>query len=511
MPHHLMKLPDQTGLLSLDSQLLENMDESKFVVSTLDENQRFKHAIIGNRQIASHNESKPSNVFEYSQSPMTLPTREALVVAKNPRANVKSQFEKLGQAQHLGQASDLSYHTHGPPKSQNQQVLSLPDNASRYKNAELSQRSKQSEAISSANLKAQEGAGTAAELEDKFRRHRFDSSTLILMLFVFLSIVQIVEQIMMRFSCSKFSAASQATLSTPEWLANVDSRSFNFYDSSIQCDSDPLSLYTTSQFYFSAAFVVAWIAIVPLPVLTRAGRELIIEYFGILSKVALLVIVKFVVHLSQFYAWVSGAFVITFQLVIFLALRNNQTLEEGQKLLKLYELNRLDMCLHLVLCSTAYIGLCQALLEKDLNENIMHLLFTIMLVLNVLYLVLWLYKVSRLSLKHLQRSSQYAHIYLFLTCSCFKSHPPSPQKTQEEMEKKQELDQAKEEELRKIDMMIQHLGEVQRQIIKENKEALDNESATSKLKQQHQRLMDEMASINIMSSKSHISDEEASV
>ena len=89
------------------------------------------------------------------------------------------------------------------------------------------------------------------------------------------------------------------------------------------------------------------------------------------TKFALLVIIKYVLQFSEFYAMVIGSFIIVLQFIIFLIFRQGQVVGESQKLLKLNELNWIDFWMYITLILTAFVGLCLSLLKSDMNDNML--------------------------------------------------------------------------------------------------------------------------------------------
>jgi hypothetical protein len=138
----------------------------------------------------------------------------------------------------------------------------------------------------------------------------------------------------------------------------------------MECDSN-LGSFGSYEIYLSLIFLVVWLLVVPQFVLFRAGREYIIDYVGMTTKFALLVIIKYVLQFSEFYAMVIGSFIIVLQFIIFLIFRQGQVVGESQKLLKLNELNWIDFWMYVTLILTAFIGLCLSLLKEDMNDNML--------------------------------------------------------------------------------------------------------------------------------------------
>ena len=103
---------------------------------------------------------------------------------------------------------------------------------------------------------------------------------------------------------------NQAAIVNPEWSLVIEKFAFNSFDSSMSCEAG--KVIEQVDFLAALVFLIIWLLIAPQFVLIRAGREFIIDFIGMLSKVALLFIIKYVVQYSEFYALVCGAFVIVF-------------------------------------------------------------------------------------------------------------------------------------------------------------------------------------------------------
>lgn len=138
--------------------------------------------------------------------------------------------------------------------------------------------------------------------------------------------------------------------------------------------------------------------------------------------------------------------------------RSGQVSAESQKVVKLQELNTIDFSMYLTLCLTGYASL--AFIIFDLDANIEKMLYLVILVINILYLCFWLFKVAKYGFKHLKSTPALAHIYLCLTCDFFGEQPTTRQEKGKEMQDLNELEEIRTKDLEKIDVLIEHLQDV---------------------------------------------------
>jgi hypothetical protein len=142
------------------------------------------------------------------------------------------------------------------------------------------------------------------------QRYKFSRCALGLIIFAFIALIQIIEQMLISFSCSQLTVVNnEAKTIKPELALAVEAHSFNLFDSSMNCDSINGN-FASWEIYASIGFMLLWLLVVPQFVLFRAGREYIIDYIGITTKFLLLVVIKYVLHVSEFYAMVCGSFVV---------------------------------------------------------------------------------------------------------------------------------------------------------------------------------------------------------
>jgi len=138
--------------------------------------------------------------------------------------------------------------------------------------------------------------------------------------------------------------------------------------------------------------------------------------------------------------------------------RSGQVSAESQKVVKLQELNTIDFSMYLTLCLTGYISL--VFIIFDLDVKIEKMLYLVILVINVLYLFFWLFKVAKYGFKHLKATPKLAHVYICLTCDYFGEQPKTRQEKGKEMQELNEIEEIRNQDLEKIDILIEHLQEV---------------------------------------------------
>lgn len=172
-------------------------------------------------------------------------------------------------------------------------------------------------------------------------------------------------------------------------------------------------MFISYQFIAFIVYFVVWTFIAPIYVLRKAGREFIIEYFGLIVKVLALLISNYTPFITPLQSGVSAALLMAFQFVIFMIFSSMQAYGHSEKLRKLNNVNLVDFWMYLTVTLTALLSLCFILLEDDLttmeaatSSTIARVLFLVMFCINLLYVSYWLYKVARLGLKHLRATSR---------------------------------------------------------------------------------------------------------
>jgi len=85
--------------------------------------------------------------------------------------------------------------------------------------------------------------------------------------------------------------------------------------------------------------------------------------------------------------------------------------------------------MYMTLIITAFLGLCLSLLQKDLNEDMMHMIFIMIFAINIMYILFWTFKTGKFMLKHMAMSEKFVGIHSYLTCSCLKDTPDQTTET----------------------------------------------------------------------------------
>jgi hypothetical protein len=85
---------------------------------------------------------------------------------------------------------------------------------------------------------------------------------------------------------------------------------FNYYDSAIVCDSAAIA--SPGMLVCFLGYVLIWVVLAPTYLLLRSHREFIIEYFGLIIKLVLVIVAQFAPFMTGFQVGVAGAFLVTF-------------------------------------------------------------------------------------------------------------------------------------------------------------------------------------------------------
>ena len=137
-----------------------------------------------------------------------------------------------------------------------------------------------------------------------------------------------------------------------------------------------------------------WLLVGPYFMIHNGGWEYVIDYSSMATKVVLMLISKNTVKnlkYSQFSAAVLASFTITFQLVIFLVLKNKRAFGESEKISKLAKVNLLDCLMYCTLCLTTYLGLIQSTAsEIEQGSNTSKLIYIVLTFINILFMVFML-------------------------------------------------------------------------------------------------------------------------
>jgi hypothetical protein len=270
-----------------------------------------------------------------------------------------------------------------------------------------------------------------------------------MMVLGFVMNTQITQQFLLYLACQDVEFAGPPKDSQP-------TVAFNYYDSAMACDSSTIA--NSGTFFSFLGYVLIWVVLAPTYLLLKNRKEFIIEYFGLIIKLVLVVVAQFAPFMTEFQVGVAGAFLITFQFLIFMIFRSGQVAAESQKIVKLQELNTIDFTMYLSLCLTGYVSL--VFIIFDLSLKIQKMLYLVILVVNVLYLVFWLFKVARYGLKHLKATPKLAHIYTCLTCDYFGDQPKTREEKGKEMQELNDIEEIRNQDLEKIDILIEHLQDV---------------------------------------------------
>ena len=115
---------------------------------------------------------------------------------------------------------------------------------------------------------------------------------------------------MITFSCTNLKAENET-----DEASKVEGMYFNYFDSSIKCSRE---IYVSTDFYAGLLFVIIWLGIAPSYLLLKLHREFVIETFGMIAKLLILVSVKYISRLNQTFSKFIGTSIIAAQFLIFL-------------------------------------------------------------------------------------------------------------------------------------------------------------------------------------------------
>lgn len=141
-------------------------------------------------------------------------------------------------------------------------------------------------------------------------KHQFEPFTVQLFIFAFVVLPQLIEQFMITFSCTNLKAENET-----DEASKVEGMYFNYFDSSIKCSRE---IYVSTDFYAGLLFVIIWLGIAPSYLLLKLHREFVIETFGMIAKLLILVSVKYISRLNQTFSKFIGTSIIAAQFLIFL-------------------------------------------------------------------------------------------------------------------------------------------------------------------------------------------------
>jgi hypothetical protein len=84
---------------------------------------------------------------------------------------------------------------------------------------------------------------------------------------------------------------------------------FNYYDSAMVCDSSAVASAGTVICFLG--YVLVWVVLAPSYLLLKSSKEFIIEYFGLIVKLVLVIVAQFAPFMTEFQVGVAGAFLVT--------------------------------------------------------------------------------------------------------------------------------------------------------------------------------------------------------
>jgi hypothetical protein len=99
---------------------------------------------------------------------------------------------------------------------------------------------------------------------------------------------------------------------------------------------------------------------------------------------------------------------------------------ESEKLLKLKDLNSVDMFMYFIVCISAYTGLIQVTFADDLSKLMFEFFSLLLLSGNAIFLMYWNWKVTKLILKHLKMNPKTICLYHIFTCNRYKPKEENP-------------------------------------------------------------------------------------
>lgn len=152
----------------------------------------------------------------------------------------------------------------------------------------------------------------AAEQKEKtwlrLRRYQFHASTIAVMVLAFMMNTQITQQFLMYLVCQDIEyAGPHHTKNSKDSVAVV---AFNYYDSAMVCDSAAIA--SSGMIICFLGYVLIWVVLAPTYLLLRSRKEFIIEYFGLIIKLVLVIVAQFAPFMTEFQVGVAGVFLVTF-------------------------------------------------------------------------------------------------------------------------------------------------------------------------------------------------------
>lgn len=144
--------------------------------------------------------------------------------------------------------------------------------------------------------KRAEAAEQQAKTWLKLRRYQFHASTIAVMVLAFMMNTQITQQFLLYLACQDIEYAGP-----PKDSMTVVA--FNYYDSAMVCDSAAIASYGMISCFL--AYVLIWVVLAPTFLLLKSRKEFIIEYFGLIIKLVLVIVAQFAPFMTEFQVGVA--------------------------------------------------------------------------------------------------------------------------------------------------------------------------------------------------------------
>ena len=251
-------------------------------------------------------------------------------------------------------------------------------------------------------------------LQDQlFNQHKFEKLTLFVMLAHFLLNVQIIELLVAVQSCREIKLATFVGQRYSETNTFPIGKSLNAFDSSYECVT-----VASNAFVFSLLYGGFWILAVPMYALWKAWRLYLIEFFGMVNKVLLVVVAKVLMRQNATQGVFVSLVIVSIQLIVFLVLCNRQTLSTTEMLAKLNILNKVDLSMYVTVEATCVIGMIDYVIDPVPSGALQEILLVLILLINCIHLLVWAFVSTMMLIRYVYQSPKLALLILCCSCGC---------------------------------------------------------------------------------------------
>ena len=227
-------------------------------------------------------------------------------------------------------------------------------------------------------------------------------------------------------------------------------------------------------FVVCMVYIGLFTIVAPAYIVCKSKKEYIIEYFGLIVKVGILFLAHFSHDIDEVNVMVGTSLLIAAQLVVSLIYGPQQYSGKNDQASKLAYLNLLDLIMYIILTVSSFICMFCILFKDSMNDYLFHIMFIIIFTCNIFYVIIWILAVLGYLWKHFSITPRYARLYTIVTCG--RQQPLKKEEPEEvELQNMQpEEDEEKKLEIKKLEILIQHLKDVQNEINNTKLNAQDN-------------------------------------